>query len=86
MTPNRTREGEGPVAGDILHLDDKSLTVKMPDGGSKIVLFSTNTIINKSAVGTKDDLKTGVTVRLFGTDNSDGSVTAQNIQLSPKPL
>ena len=71
------------ITGEILSQDEKSLTVKLPDGSSKIVLLSESTTINKAAEGTKDDLKTGEQVVIFGSENSDGSVTAQNIQLNP---
>lgn len=56
----------------------------MQDGSSKIVLFSDKTEINKAAEATKEDLKVGEKVAVFGTENSDGSVTAQNIQLNPQ--
>lgn len=73
----------GAVMGEIISQDDKSITVKMPDGSSKIVLLSGTTSINKQAAGSASDLKTGEKVAVFGTTNSDGSVTAQNIQLNP---
>jgi len=76
-------QGLRPVAGEIISQDDKSITVKLGDGSSKIVLFSDTTSINKAAEGTKGDLKVGDSVRIFGIANSDGSVTAQNIQLNP---
>src|SRR4030042_2684147 len=81
----QVRFGNGfrPVNGEIIGSDDKSITVKLQDGSSKIVLFSDTTQINKEDTGTKEDLKVGETVAVFGTDNSDGSVTAQNIQLNP---
>lgn len=72
-----------PVAGEILSFDDKSITVKLQDGSSKIVLLSNKTSINKASEGTKDDLKTGQRVAVFGSENTDGSVTASNIQLNP---
>lgn len=79
----RTGQNFRPVVGDIISQDDKSITVKLEDGSSKIVLFSDNTSINKASEGSKDDLKVDEKVGVFGTENSDGSVTAQNIQLNP---
>jgi len=77
------RNGFRPVSGDIINADDKSITVKLQDGSSKIIIISDNTAINKASQATKVDLKVGEKVAVFGTDNSDGSVTAQNIQLNP---
>lgn len=75
--------GARAVAGEVISLDEKSITVKLPDNSSKIVLLTDATTISKSAEGTKSDLKTGERVAVFGTTNSDGSVTAQNVQLNP---
>ncbi|MCX6813709.1 MAG: hypothetical protein NT078_00545 [Candidatus Azambacteria bacterium] len=75
------RQGFRPVSGEIISADEKSVTVKLQDGSSKIVLFSSKMTINKAAEGTIADLKVGEKVSVFGTDNTDGSVTAQNIQL-----
>ncbi len=77
------RQGFRPITGEIISSDDKSITVKLQDSSSKIVLFSDSTTINKADTATKDDLKTGTKVAVFGQTNSDGSVTAQNIQLNP---
>lgn len=77
------RQGFRPVAGEIVSSDEKSLTVKLPDGSSKIVLLTGITTISKSADGSVADLKTGERVSVFGTENTDGSVTAQNVQVRP---
>lgn len=77
------RAGFRPVNGEIISADNKSITVRLQDGSSKIVLFSDKTTINQAVEATKDDLKNGGKVAVFGTENSDGSVTAQNIQLNP---
>ena len=78
------RAGFRPVAGEIISSDDQSITVKLQDGSSKIVLLSDKTEINKAEKATITDLKTGEQVAIFGSENSDGSVTAQNIQLNPQ--
>lgn len=77
------RQGARIVNGEIISADDKSITVKLQDGSTKIVLLSDTTTISESADATKADLKVGEKVAVFGTENSDGSVTAQNIQLDP---
>ncbi len=74
-------QGMTPVSGEIISQDDTSITVKMQDGSSKIVILSDDTNINKSSEGAKSDLKTGETVTAFGTTNSDGSITAQNVSI-----
>ena len=76
-------QGFRPVNGEIIAVDDKSITVKLQDDSSRIVILTDTTVINKSAQGSKSDLKVGEKVAVFGIENSDKSVTAQNIQLNP---
>lgn len=78
------RNGFRPVVGEILNQDNKSLTVKMADGSSKIVILSTITTVSKTTAGALADLKVGDTVAVNGIQNTDGSITAENIQLNPQ--
>lgn len=80
---NRQRSGGGQIMGEIISQDDKSVTVKLADGSSKIILLSSTTSINKASQASSADLKVGEKIAVFGTTNTDGSVTAQNIQLNP---
>ena len=80
----RFGNGAGVVRGQILSSDDKSVTVKMSDGSSKIVWLSGNTAITEATPAAKSALTNGQTVLVTGSANSDGSVTAQNIQLNPQ--
>ena len=84
-TPGANRVGMrgGQVLGTILSQDATSITVQLVDGSSKIVLISATTVINQAATATAADLKVGTKVSAFGTTNTDGSVSAQNIQINP---
>ncbi len=75
--------GSRPVSGKIMSADGKSITVQLSDGSSKIVLISDTTKIIKAATASAKDLKADEQVFVVGTTNSDGSVTATNIQLNP---
>lgn len=76
--------GFQPVSGEITSVDEKSMTVKLTDGGSKIVILSDSTKVNETQEVDKSKLAIGSQVSAFGTTNSDGSITAQSVQLNPK--
>lgn len=77
------RGGAGFANGEVVSVDDKSLTVKMRDGSSKVIILSVSTQVLKSAVGTLVDVPTGTEITVVGSPNSDGSITAQSIQVRP---
>ena len=80
---NARRNGANFTTGQIIAQDAKSITVKMRDGGSKIIFLSSSTEFSKFASGTASDLTVGKSVTINGQANSDGSLTAQMIQIRP---
>ena len=69
------------VDGQIIAMDATSLTLQLRNGNSQIVFYSTSTPILKMTSGTVSDLAEQKEVVVTGTQNPDGSVTAQSIQL-----
>ncbi len=86
----RTRGGGGGanggsfVAGQITAKDSQSITLQLPNGNSEVVFYSplTQIMVTKTTTGGASDLATGMTVIISSsTANSDGSVTANAIQV-----
>lgn len=73
--------GAGFTSGEILSKDESSITVKLMDGGSKIVLFSASTTVMKATTVSRDDLTVGEQVTVTGATNTDGTVSAQSVQV-----
>lgn len=80
----RPSNGNNMANGEIISQDDKTVTLKLGDGGSKIIFFSDSTQIMKSTSGTITDLTAGQNLMVTGTTNTDGSITAQTIQIRPQ--
>jgi ribosomal protein S1 len=80
--PGSLQSGTEVVRGEIISQDEESVTVKLPDESSKIVLISENTKINKATEAAPDDLTVGEQVMVFGKKNSDGIISAAQVQLN----
>lgn len=78
---NGALRGNAPVSGKIISLDTTSLTVQIANGSNKIVVISNQTKVNKTQDASITDLKMGDDVMIIGTQNTNGSVTAQSISL-----
>lgn len=79
----RGTRGGGFTVGEVIAKDDKSITVKLQNGGSQIVFFSETTPVMKSSTGSAIDITIGSQVMVAGSANQDGSVNAQSIQIRP---
>ncbi len=79
----RGANGGGMTSGEVVTSDANGLTVKLSDGSSKNVYYASSTTIGKMAEGSKDDLSQGTSIVVTGASNSDGSITANTIQIRP---
>jgi hypothetical protein len=73
----------GGNIGEVISKDETSFTLKLLDGGSKIVFLSASTTVNKMTEGSMNDVTVGTNVTIMGTPNQDGSLTASQIQIRP---
>lgn len=80
---NGGRAMGGFTTGEIVSKDANSFTLKLRDGGSKIIFFASSTTIGKMAAGSMDDLAPGTEVVVNGSANQDGSLAASSIQIRP---
>lgn len=78
------RMGGGFTAGKILSISNGSMTIQSAQSSStEIVLLGNSTQIEKTVTGAQTDLTTGTNVVVTGSANSDGSLTAQSVQIRP---
>lgn len=75
--------GGGFVSGQIMEMDSSSITLQLPSGSSEIVFYSSSTPVTEPTIVSVSKLSVGTNVMVGGTSNSDGSLTAQTIQVRP---
>ncbi|MGC9602748.1 MAG: hypothetical protein ABSE76_03375 [Minisyncoccia bacterium] len=87
-TGTRTSAGGGFTAGTIVASGSGTISIQEQNGSStEIVLVGPSTQILKTIAGSVSDLSVGTTVTITGgTSNSDGSLTANSIQIRPAGL
>jgi|SRR5581483_4152532 len=71
----------GFTAGSIISNDGGSITIQMQNGSTMIALIGTSTQVMKTVPGSLADLSVGKDVVVTGSTNSDGSLTAQSVQI-----
>jgi hypothetical protein len=71
------------VTGQITAMDSSSVTLQLANGNSEVVFYSTSTPVSEPTTVLANTLKVGTTIMVGGTSNSDGSLTAQTIQVRP---
>lgn len=74
--------GGSATIGTVVSENATSITLALKSG-SVVVFYSTSTPIMKTTSGTPADITAGANITVIGTTNSDGSVTANSIQIRP---
>ncbi len=75
--------GAGNVFGEVLSKDATSITVKLANGGSKIIFVASSTAVQKTSAGTIADIVVGSQITANGQANADGSINATTINQRP---
>lgn len=78
---SRAGSGGGFASGQVTAKDAQSITLQLANGNSEVVFYSSSTSIIKPSSASMSDITPGTNVLVGGTQNSDGSVTAQTIQV-----
>lgn len=69
----------GFTAGTIQSIDGDSIVIKKPDGTSVTVKTTDSTKVTKTSNSSVKDLKSGETVTVRGTADSDGNIAADSV-------
>jgi len=75
--------GGNLVSGEVTAKDEKSITVKMNDGSSKIVVVGESTKYTISSEASASEVEVGTKVAVFGEMTNDGTTTATSIEVNP---
>lgn len=75
---------EGMFYGEVISKDEKNLTLKLPDGSTRIVFLSEQTEFLKTTEGDLNDIEVGKQIMIIGNQTIEGAFVAEQIHLSPR--
>ena len=67
--------------GSVTAIDSQSITLQLANGNSENVFYSSSTPVIVPQPASISSITPGTNVIITGTSNSDGSLTAQSIQV-----
>jgi len=73
--------GASFISGQVLSVSGSTITVKSTNGGSQVAVLAPSTQYRKAVDGASSDVVVGSQVTITGSTNSDGSLTAQSVQI-----
>ena len=96
MRGQRGQNTNGMIVGTLIAKDVNNITVALRSfgrnggqnanqAGSKIVLYTDKTTVQKTVDGSVADLSVGKEVSITGNTNADGSVSAKSISIRTAP-
>ncbi len=74
----------GGTSGTVEEVEGNVLTLDELDGTKVRVVISDQTTIEKMAQGTTSDISAGTTITVTGLENTDGSIQATSIFITPR--
>jgi len=77
----RSGNSGGFANGQVTAKDNQTITLQLPNGNSEVVFYSSSTQVIKPSAASLSDVVSGTQVMIGGTQNADGSLTAQSIQI-----
>ena len=75
--------GNGPLIGQVVSYDDKSITIKISDDTTKTVTLGSDTKIYKDVEASKTHLIIGTTISVFSINNDDGTSVVSSVLINP---
>ena len=75
---------ERMLSGEVISKDEKSLTLKLPNGSIRIIFLSEKTEFLKMTEGNLNDIEAGKQIMIIGNQTTEGAFVAEQIQLSPR--
>jgi hypothetical protein len=81
--PDFARRG---TVGTVENIDGNKITLKTIQGTVQFVTIDSNTTVSKTVTGSVGDIAAGTTIQVTGETQTDGSITANNISVTPDGL
>ena len=81
LTHNSTHKKGSAMSGTVLSDSGSNLTIQLPNGNTETVYTSNSTTYSQLSTITSSSIIKGSTITIFGSKNSNGSLTAKKIEL-----